>query len=112
MTRDESIERRLHEIGALAKEYATAHAKVVYLSEFRKSKKAILMRGAERAGVKSVSAQEREAYAHTEYLELLIGLQAATEEKERLRWELEITRMRFDAWRTRQANERAEMSMR
>lgn len=102
-----------HEMSQLAAAYAKAEADRVYLAEFRKSKKALLMKSAEVAqpGL-AVNAQEREAYAHSEYLEVLKGLQAATEVALFSRFKLKQYEMKFEAWRTRQANDRAQMNIR
>lgn len=87
-------------------EYAKAKSQRVYLEEFRKTKKALLMKDALARGVEAANAQEREAYAHPEYQELLKGLAAAIESEEALKWNLEAARMRTDIWRTEQANNR------
>ncbi len=106
----ESIEARLHELRSLADAYAQAHAEASYLEEFRKSKKAILMKQADQDGYKSSAAQETQAYAHPEYLELLLNLRTAVEEKEKLRWKFEIARLTVGVWQTQQANQRAEQN--
>lgn len=104
---------RFADLEALAAEYAQAQALAEHLAEFRKSKKATLMREAEVAGGKTSAAiQERDAYAHPDYIELLKGLQAATEKALALKWRLEITRMKFEWSRTKAANRRAEMNLR
>lgn len=102
-------ESRLHEIREKVEAYAKAYAEREYLDEFKKSKLAILMKKFE-PSFPTAAAQEREARAHPEYQELLSGLRAAVEESERLRWELKIAEMQFEAWRTRAANQRAERS--
>ena len=86
--------------------YAQAKAKRIYLEEFRKSKKALLMKDALTKGIEAANAQEREAYAHPEYVALLQGLAAAIEQEETIKWGMEAARMRCDIWRTEQANER------
>jgi hypothetical protein len=91
-----------------APEFAKAKSKRVYLEEFRKSKKALLMKDALLKGIEAANAQEREAYSHPEYLVLLQGLAAAIEIEETLKWQLEAARMRTDIWRTEQANARME----
>ena len=58
-------------------------------------------------GIEAANAQEREAYAHPEYQELLQGLAAAIEVEERLKWHLEAAKMRTDIWRTEEASNRA-----
>lgn len=87
-------------------EYAKAKAQRVLLEEFRKSKKALLMKDALKMGIETVSAQEREAYADVSYIELLHGLAAAIEKEEELRWKLEAARMKTDVWRTEEASNR------
>lgn len=89
--------------------YAKAKSERVYLEEFRKSKKALLMKDAMLAKIEAANAQEREAYAHPEYQELLVALAAAIETEETLKWHLEAARMRTDIWRTEQANARMEI---
>ena len=90
---------------ANARTFAKAKAERVYLEEFRKSKKAILMK---RSLEETIGAQEREAYAHDEYQELLKGLRQAIETEEKLRWDLIAAQARVEIWRTEQANLRAE----
>lgn len=92
-------------------DFAKAKAKRVYLEEFRKSKKALLMKDALRNGIEAANAQEREAYSHPEYLELLDGLAAATEVEEELKWKLEAARLRIDIWRSEQASARLQIKV-
>lgn len=104
-------EHWLHEIRKLVTEYAQAKAERVYLDHFRKSKKAMLMAEAEAKDperYKSSASQETYAYRHKEYMELLEGLKAATETEEYRRWQLKTREMRFEEWRTEQANNRQE----
>lgn len=88
--------------------YAKAKSERIYLEEFRKSKKALLMRAAEISGHKTGAAQEREAYAHDDYMALLEGLRAAVEQEEALRWLIVGAQAKIEAWRTIEANRRAE----
>jgi hypothetical protein len=90
------------------KEYAKAKATRVYLEEFRKSKKALLMKNALSQGIEAANAQEREAYSHPEYQQLLKDLQTAIEVEENIKWMMEAARMRVDIWRTEEATARAE----
>jgi hypothetical protein len=108
----EREEERFAELDALAAQYAQAQAQVDYLSEFRKSKLAMLMKEAEVAGVGSAALQEREARRHQDYIAMLKGLQVATETALAKKWSLEVARMRFEWARTKAANRRAEMSLR
>lgn len=108
----EAIEARFAELRATAKEYATAHGLCEHLEEFKKSKLAILMKKAERDGFATAAAQEREARASQDYLELLDGLHAARVQSETLRWEMKLAEMKIDVWRTQQSTKRAEMNLR
>lgn len=64
---------------------------------------------AEKRGYNSSAAQEREAYAHPEYIDLLAGLEAAIQDAEKLKWELRIAESGMSLYQTLQANKRAEM---
>jgi hypothetical protein len=88
-----------------ARQFADAKAQRVYLEEFRKSKKALLMKQSIES---ALGAQERDAYAHAEYVELLKGLKEAVAIEEKLRWDLIAAQARVDIWRTEQANMRNE----
>jgi len=88
--------------------YAKAKADRVELEQFRKSKKALLMREAESKGFTALAAQEREAYADDDYVAVIKGLGAAVQEEERLRWLLITAQIKLDVWRTIEANRRAE----
>jgi hypothetical protein len=105
---DETLEHALNFIRDKAKDYAQAKANRIYLMEFRKSKKAILMRNAEIAGHKTAVSQEREAYADDEYIELLEGIKVAVEQEELLRYQMRAAGLKVDVWRTKQANNRVE----
>ncbi len=107
----EQAEHWLDGLRTLVKDCAEAKAQRVYLEHFRKSKKAMLMAEAEAKDpdrYKSAASQEVYAYRHPEYIELLEGLKAATEVEEFRRWQLKSREMRFEEWRTEQANQRQE----
>lgn len=87
------------------KKFAQAKADRIYLEEYRKSLKAILMK---RSGENAVNAQEREAYAHPEYQELLKGLREAVETEETLRWQMVAAEARVEVWRSQEASNRVE----
>ena len=89
-----------------APKFAEAKAQRIYLEEFRKTKKALLMKEAMAKGFDSAVAQEREAYAHYEYADLLRGLMAAIEKEETLKFMLVAAQMKADIWRSEQASER------
>lgn len=83
--------------------FSQAKAQRVYLEEFRKSKKALLMA---LSPAKSAVEREQYAYGHEDYLGLLGGIKAAIEVEEDLKWRLTAAQMRVDIWRTREASNR------
>jgi len=101
------------EIEALGEKYAEAEANRIYLLEYRKSLKAILMSQAEAdAPGMALHKQERYAYSHKEYLLLLDGIKAAGYQSAKLRHQIKVMDTRFETWRTKQATLRAEMNIR
>jgi len=105
MSEDRDPHKAVDYILLNGKNFARAKSERIYLEEFRKSLKSILMK---RSMENSLGAQEREAYAHEEYLQLLNGLKVAIEAEEKLRWDLIGAQARVEIWRTEQANNRAE----
>ena len=69
---DDKLEVRMQELREQAVAYSIAEAERSYLENYRHSKLAILMKEAELKGVATCAAQDREARAHPEYLDLLI----------------------------------------
>ena len=88
-----------------ASKFAIARSDRVFIEEFRKSKKALLM---QQSNEKVIAAQERDAYAHEEYIELLEGLREAVRVEEGLRWELIAAQARIEIWRSQEATNRAQ----
>jgi len=88
--------------------YGEAKAQRVYLEEYKRTKRALLMKDALRLGIESAAAQEREAYADPAYHQLLKGLAVAIEAEETLKWELEAARLDIEIWRTREATNRMQ----
>ena len=88
---------------ANAEKFAKAKADRVYLEEFRKSKKALLMNACTE---KAANAREQFAYSHPEYIELLEGLREAVRVEETLRWRLTAAQLRVEVWRSENANNR------
>lgn len=107
---DEIIEKPLTFIRDKAGAYANAKASRVYLEQFRKTKKALLMVEAEQKGIKTVSEREAYAYSHGDYVAVLDGLRVAVEEEERLAMLITSAKLRIELFRTEQANQRAERS--
>ena len=88
-----------------APKFAKAKAERIYIEEYRKSLKAILMK---RSLESAIGAQEREAYAHQEYIELLEGLRDAVEVEEKLRWDMIAAQARVEVWRSQEASNRQQ----
>ena len=86
--------------------YGESKAQRVYLEEFRRVQKALLMKDALAMGVEAANAQEREALADPQYRQVLKGLAAAIEKEETLRWELESLRLDIEIFRTKEATNR------
>lgn len=84
--------------------YAKAKANVVYLTEYRKTKKAMCFQSA--IG-NTIAEKEAAAYCHQEYKDVLKGLKEAVEEAERLRWMLIAAQARIDVWRSQEASNRS-----
>jgi hypothetical protein len=90
------------------RKFAEARSHRVYLEEFRKSQKAMLMKAALSDGrAKSAVVAEIEAYADPAYIEVLKGLEAAVEAEETFRWGLVSAQARIDVWRSQEASNRA-----
>lgn len=85
--------------------FAQAKGQRVYLEEFRKSKKALLMA---QSTAKTAVEREQWAYGHEDYIALLGGIKAAVEVEEDLKWRLEAARIRVDIWRSQEASNRGQ----
>jgi hypothetical protein len=86
-----------------APEYAKAKGQLAELEVYKSSLKSIQMK---KHPELSVTGQEREAYASIEYQTLCKAIGEATERVELLKWQLEAAKLRWETWRTDQANNR------
>jgi len=89
-----------------AGKYAKAKSERVYLDEFRRSKRALLMQEAELHGYETSAAQERQAYSHPEYIQVLEALKIAVETEEKLRWQMVAAQLKISIFQTESANNR------
>lgn len=105
---DAQMEPLLDRYRNLADRYAPARAKREYLDEYKKSLIALLMKDAERLGSTSAAAQERDARARQEYLDLLDQLKESVHDEEKLRYHMKAVEIEIEIWRTQSANERFE----
>jgi hypothetical protein len=85
-------------------EFAKAKAERVYIENYLRSKKSILM---SKSSAKSVAAAEVDAYADPEYIGLLEGLKEAVETEEKLKWMLTSAQLKVEIWRSQEATNRA-----
>ena len=108
MIEEINIEAALDYIRDNAPKLGEAKANRIYLEQFRKSKKALLMNSYIHSSENRVTDKIREsyAYAHPEYLELLKGLQAAVEIEETVKWRMIGAQAKVEIFRTQQANKR------
>lgn len=83
---------------------AAAKGQRVYLEQFLKSKKALLMR---ESGAGSVASQEVAALAHPDYIALVEALRDAADAEERERWLMVAAQARIEVWRSLEASNRA-----
>lgn len=114
MTYDEKMERKFQDLDKLALDYSKNEAERGYLENFKKVKLAILMKSASLIDgkISTIAAQEREALIHPDYLEIIKGIKEATEKAEYAKWLLKNAHMKGSLHQTRQANKRAQMTMR
>lgn len=104
MITDDDVEKAIDYLRDSADEAAQARANRVYMEEYRKSLKAMIMKEHTQL---PVSAQEREAYADKRYLSHLLGLQQSVKEDEYRRFLRVAADAKIEAWRSFQANYRA-----
>lgn len=83
--------------------YAQARANRIYLEEFRKTKKALLIIQAPKG---TIPDKESFAYSHSDYIEILEGIKVAVEQEETLRWQMVAAQTKIEIYRTQQANQR------
>jgi len=86
--------------------YAQAKANLVYLEEYRKTLKAMLMTQAMSDGARSVANAEMRAYADAKYVQHLEDLRTAVEVAEGFRWGLISAQARVEVWRSLEASNR------
>lgn len=87
---------------------AKNRAKRKYLEWYRKVKKCQLMKKYMAEGHETAAAQEREARADPEYIEVIKGIKEALELEIKADHEIKAAEIQVDIWRTRSANDRSE----
>ena len=87
-----------------APRFAKAKSERVYIENFLRSKKSILMAQVEGSN----PTKEAYAYAHPEYIELLEGLRTAVEAEETLKWKMTAAELVVEIWRSQEASNRMQ----
>jgi hypothetical protein len=105
MERDIDPHRAVDFIRDNSEAYAMSKAHRIYVEEFRKSLKAMLMK---ESLENAVNAQEREAYSNIKYKEHLQAIYEAIVEEETLRWKMVAAQARVEVWRSQEATNRVE----
>lgn len=105
MISERDIESAVDYLRDNARKAGHAKANRIYMEEYRKTVKAQIM--GERNNL-PLGAQEREAYADSRYLKHLEAMRDAIEADEYHRWMMVSAQAKIEAWRTQQANSRAE----
>ena len=103
MTEAIDPQKHLRRMWDNAPKLAQAKAERVYVEEYRKTLKALLM---QKCSESSAAAQEREAYAHPDYAAHLLGLKAAVEAEELLRWRMVTDQASVEVWRSQESSAR------
>ena len=101
---EQEVSKALDYLRDSASEVAKAKAERIYLEEYRKSLKALLMKDHLEM---SVYAQEREAYASPVYIQHLESLKIAIERDEKQRFLRIAADAKIEAWRSMSANLRS-----
>jgi hypothetical protein len=86
-----------------APKYGAAKGRVAELDAYRHSLKAIMMT---KSTESTIGGQEKAAYASPEYQNLCKAIGEATEAAETLKWRLESARMKFEAFKVQEYNNR------
>ena len=101
---DEEIEKAVQYLINNSGKAAKCKAERIYIEEYRKSLKSLIMK--EHLD-KSVSAQEREAYADGRYINHLKTMKIAVEQDEKQRFLRVSCEAKIEAWRSMSANIRS-----
>lgn len=105
MITDDDIEKAVEYLRTNARSSAQAKANRIYMEEFRKVVKAQIMR---ETLTDSLGAQEARAYSDPRYKQHLEAMTSAIEKDEYNKWMMTAAEAKIEAWRTQQANARAE----
>lgn len=101
----------LHFIRTNAPLYAAAKGRRIYIENYLKSIKSILMAEVKGDGKKEISlgAKEQYAYSHPKYEEQLQALEIAVQEEEKLKYLLEASKLAIEVYKTNEYTRRTEL---
>jgi len=99
MISESEVEKAAEYLRDQAKLYAQAKSERDYLSEFRKSKKALLINECTEG---TGQVRESFAYAHPDYINLLEALRIAEEEEITILWRMKAAQERIEIWKCQQ----------
>ena len=105
MITDAQAEQAAEYIRTAAEEHSAAKAARIYLQEFRKSKKALLINECSEG---TGQARESYAYAHIEYVKLLDDYSEAVKQEEFCKWKLEAAKAKIEIYKSQQFNARQQ----
>ena len=103
MNEEINIDQTLRYIRDHAEPLAKAKATRIYLEQYRKSQKALLINECTEGTGQS---KESYAYANPQYITLLENFRNAVEEEEKLKWMMIAAQAKIDVWRSQNANNR------
>jgi hypothetical protein len=102
---EEEIEKAVDYLRANARKAAQCKAERIYMEEYRKTVKAEIQR---ETPSDTLGNQEARAYSDSRYMQHLKAMRDAIEADEYHRWMMIAAQAKIEAWRTQQANARAE----
>lgn len=105
MITDDEIDKAVEYLRTNARPAAQAKANRIYMEEYRKVVKSQIMR--ENQNI-PIGTQEAIAYCDPRYDQHLKAMRDAIEKDEYNRWMMTAAEAKIEAWRTQQANARAE----
>lgn len=101
--KDDDIDKALDYLRDTADKAASARADRLYVEEYRKTIKALIMKEHDEL---PLGAQEREAYASEQYQSHLLAIRDAVLADEKYRFLRQAAAAKLEAWRTLSANTR------
>jgi len=108
MLTEQDVDDALHWLQANAAKAAQARAEKIYLEEYSKSLKSLIMKEYHNHQL-SIAAQEREALSDARYIEHLEGLREAVRRDAEMTFRRASAEAHIQAWQTWSANLRGKL---